>query len=152
MTLFLEQFLNKLATGIGVGGPRVAAGNHHAPNRLGGMGLVFLSVVASHTFYRMLKKAAICVLGSKKSSTGTRPPHHSAARTDVVLLIRRTVRPRGYASALRSLRPCPRNGASRRAGVGRVRSLTFLIILKLGLLCSISRLRRGSVLRLAFRQ
>ena len=38
------------------------------------------------------------VLGSLKSSTGTRPPHHSAARTDVVLLIRRTVHPRGYAS------------------------------------------------------
>src|SRR3979409_1640355 len=31
---------------------------------------------------------------------------NSAARTDVVLLIRRTVRPRGYASALHSLRPC----------------------------------------------
>ena len=38
------------------------------------------------------------VLGSGKSSTGTRPPHHSAARTDLVLLIRRTVRPGGYAS------------------------------------------------------
>ena len=47
---------------------------------------------------RMLKKPASFVLGSSKSSTGTRPPHHSAARTDVVLLIRRTVRPRGYAS------------------------------------------------------
>jgi hypothetical protein len=42
------------------------------------------------------------VLGSSKSSTGTRPPHHSAARTDVVLLIRRTVRPRGYASGFNS--------------------------------------------------
>ena len=42
------------------------------------------------------------VLGSGKSSTGTRPPHHSAARTDLVLLIRRTVRPRGYASGLLS--------------------------------------------------
>jgi hypothetical protein len=38
------------------------------------------------------------VLASFRSSTGTRPPHHSAARTDMVLLIRRTVRPRGYAS------------------------------------------------------
>jgi len=46
----------------------------------------------------MLKTASNFVLGSKKSSTGTWPPHHSAARTDVVLLIRRTVRPRGYAS------------------------------------------------------
>jgi hypothetical protein len=42
------------------------------------------------------------VLSSGKSSTGTRPPHHSAARTDVVLLTRRTVRPRGYASGLLS--------------------------------------------------
>ena len=41
------------------------------------------------------------VLGSGKSSMGTRPPHHSAARTGLVLLIRRTVRPRGYASAFK---------------------------------------------------
>ena len=34
---------------------------------------------------------------SFRRSTGTRPPHHSAARTDLVLLIRRTVRPRDYA-------------------------------------------------------
>jgi len=54
----------------------------------------------------MLKKSASSVLASEASSTGTRPPHHSAARTDLVLLIRRTVRPRGYASVLRSLRPC----------------------------------------------
>ncbi len=47
--------------------------------------------------------SASFVLGSSKSSTGTRPPHHSAARTDVVLLIRRTVRPRGYASGFDSL-------------------------------------------------
>ncbi len=31
---------------------------------------------------------------------------NSAARTHVVLLIRRTVRPRGYVEALHSLRPC----------------------------------------------
>jgi len=37
------------------------------------------------------------VFGSGKSSTETRPPYHSAARTDLVLLIRRTVRPRGCA-------------------------------------------------------
>jgi hypothetical protein len=53
----------------------------------------------------MLKQSASIVLASFRPSTGTRPPHHSAARTDVVLLIRRTVRPRGYASALHSLRP-----------------------------------------------
>src|SRR5438874_6835673 len=38
------------------------------------------------------------VLSSQESSIGTRPPHISAAHTNVVLLIRRTVRPRGYAS------------------------------------------------------
>jgi len=53
-------------------------------------------------FAEMLKTASNFVLGSKKSSTGTRPPHHSAARTDVVLLIRRTVRSRGYASGFDS--------------------------------------------------
>ena len=47
-----------------------------------------------------------------------------------MLLIRRTVRPRGYASGLHSLRPCLRNGASWRAGVGRVRSLNVLTILR----------------------
>jgi len=41
----------------------------------------------------MLKKSASGVLDSEASSTGTRPPHISAARTNVVLLIRRTVRP-----------------------------------------------------------
>jgi hypothetical protein len=46
----------------------------------------------------MLKKSASSVLASFRASTGTRPPHHLAARTDVVLLIRRTVHPRGYAS------------------------------------------------------
>jgi hypothetical protein len=51
---------------------------------------------------RMLKKSASFVLGSSKSSTGTQPPHHSAARTDMVLLIRRTVRSGGYASGFDS--------------------------------------------------
>ena len=51
---------------------------------------------------RMLKMSASFVLGLSKSSTGTRPPHHSVARTNVVLLIRRTVRPRGYASGFDS--------------------------------------------------
>ena len=50
----------------------------------------------------MLKKPASFVLDSSKSSTGTRPPHISAARTDMVLLIRRTVRPRGHASGFNS--------------------------------------------------
>ena len=59
-----------------------------------------ISIFSRHS--RMLKKSASDVLDSSKSSTGTRPPHHSAARTDVVLLIRRTVRPRGYASGFDS--------------------------------------------------
>jgi hypothetical protein len=46
----------------------------------------------------MLKQSASFVLTSFRSPTETRPPHISAARTDLVLLIRRTVRPRGYAS------------------------------------------------------
>jgi len=50
----------------------------------------------------MLKDAASVVLASFRPSTGTRPPHHSAARTDLVRLIRRTVRPRGYASGFDS--------------------------------------------------
>ena len=50
----------------------------------------------------MLKKSASGVLGLARSSTGTRLPHHSAARTDAVLLIRRTVRPGGYASGFDS--------------------------------------------------
>ena len=45
----------------------------------------------------MLKQSASGVLASFRPSTETRPPHHSAARTELVLLIRRTVRPRGYA-------------------------------------------------------
>jgi len=55
----------------------------------------------------MLKMSLSFVLGSSKSSTGTRPPHHSAARTDVVLLIRRTVRPIGYASGFESSAALP---------------------------------------------
>jgi hypothetical protein len=75
--------------------------------------LVSAMTVPNNLTSRMLKKSSFSsaqpgraetrlvpciVLGSSKSSTGTWPPHHSAARTDVVLLIRRTVRPRGYAS------------------------------------------------------
>jgi len=60
------------------------------------------------------------VLGSSKSSTRTRPPHHSAARTNVVLLIRRTVRPRGYASGFDSPAALPAEGRvlARRGWVG----------------------------------
>ena len=51
-------------------------------------------------FSKLLKQSASGVLASFRSSTGTRPPHHSAARTELVLLIRRTVRPGGYACGL----------------------------------------------------
>jgi len=68
----------------------------------------------------MLEKSASVVLGSSKSSTGTRPPHHSAARTDVVLLIRRTVRSRGYASGfdLPAALPAERRVLARRGWAG----------------------------------
>ena len=39
----------------------------------------------------------------------------------------------GRAIFSRSLRPCPRNGASRRAGVGRVRPAAILSILREGI-------------------
>ena len=73
----------------------------------------------------MLKQSASFVLGSKVSSTGTRPPHHSAARTDVVLLIRRTVRPRGYASGFDSpaALPAERRVLARRGWVGEISEL-----------------------------
>jgi hypothetical protein len=77
----------------------------------------------------MLKMASNFVLGLRKSSTETRPPHHSAARTDVVLLIRRTVRPRGNATGF--LSPAASLGEERvsaRRG-GRVRTSTILSIL-----------------------
>jgi|GEM_PF-4889984 len=51
-------------------------------------------------------------LASLRPSTGTRLPHHSAGRTNVVLLARRTVRPGGYASDTRSQRPYLGEGAS----------------------------------------
>jgi hypothetical protein len=58
------------------------------------------------------------VLGSQESSTGTRPPHHSAARTDVVLLIRRTVRPEGTPPVLARLRPCSGRACLGTPGLG----------------------------------
>jgi hypothetical protein len=57
------------------------------------------------------------VLSSRESSTRTRPPHHSAARTDVVPLIRRTVRPRGYASGSCSPAALPDGHFEHSAGV-----------------------------------
>ena len=50
----------------------------------------------------MLEKPSNVILGSSKSSTGTRRPTDSAALTDLALLIRRTVRPGGYASGFDS--------------------------------------------------
>ena len=68
----------------------------------------------------MLKKFASFVLVSVKPSTGTRPPHHSAARTDVVLLTRRTVRPGGYVSGFDSpaALPAERRVLARRGWAG----------------------------------
>jgi hypothetical protein len=69
---------------------------------------------------RMLKKSASSALDSSKSSTGTRPPHHSAARTNLVLLIRLTVRPRVYASepSLAAALPAERSVLARRGWAG----------------------------------
>ena len=53
---------------------------------------------------RMLKKSSNVVLGSFRPSTGTRPPHHSAERTDVVLLIAPCA-PEGTPPVLTRLRP-----------------------------------------------
>ena len=92
----------------------------------------------------MLKQSSSIVLASFRPSTGTRPPHHSAARTELVLLIRRTVRPRGYAFGPSLAAALPRNGASRRAGVGRVRSLNCLSILWRCILMSQTRGSRMS--------
>jgi len=50
--------------------------------------------------------------------------------SSVLASFRPSTYPRGYASALHSLRPCLGRGASWRAGVGRVRSLDFLSILR----------------------
>jgi hypothetical protein len=45
-------------------------------------------------------------------------------------------------SALHSLRPCPRSGASRRAGVGRVRIVAILSLLReQGVLRVVKRMR-----------
>ena len=82
---------------------------------------------------RMRKKSASGVLASLRGSTRVfgRRNHwrgfsvrqdRSHGRTAPRSAVRTS-------SPLRSLRPCPRNGASWRAGVGRVRSLAFLRIL-----------------------
>ena len=66
---------------------------------------------------KMLKKPASGVLASRRGSTYDTE----------------------YASPLRSLRPCLGQGASRRAGVGRVRSLVFLSILNSFAVCEANR-------------
>ena len=68
-----------------------------APSCSSGRNPASVASPSRFTSNRMLKKSASFVLASFRPSTGTRPPHHSAARTDLVLLIRRTMRPRGYA-------------------------------------------------------
>ena len=85
----------------------------------------------------MLKKSTSGVLASFRPSTKTRPPHHSTARTDVVLLIRRTVRPRGYTSgpSLAAALPAERRVLARRGWVGE--KAAFLSILGSTLLSKI---------------
>jgi len=73
----------------------------------------------------MLKNFASFVRTSVKPSTGTPPPHHSAARTNLVLLIRRTLRPRGYASGCDSpaALPAERRVSARRGWAGETSNL-----------------------------
>jgi hypothetical protein len=85
---------------------------------------------------RMLKKSASSVLAPFRPSTSRRSSSETGS-TDGALPFAeihwKGERPTQSAvctsSGLHSLQPCPRNGASRRAGVGRVRSLVFLSIL-----------------------
>src|SRR5437868_4937531 len=64
------------------------------------------SCKAPGLFSRLKSKAVSSVNLIFAAFSAARPPHHSAARADLVLLIRRTVRPRGYASGHQSLGPC----------------------------------------------
>jgi hypothetical protein len=74
--------------------------------------------VEDRTSSRVLKKSASIVPCLRRS----------ASRRQVASLRGSPYRTE-YASPLRSLRPCLGQGASRRARVGRVRSLAFLSIL-----------------------
>src|SRR6267143_3869533 len=86
----------------------------------------------------MLKKSASFVFVSHRGSTYREQSHsdveitggafpfakiHSKGERPTRIAVRTS-------SPLHSLRPCPRNGASWCAGVGRVRSLAFLRILR----------------------
>ena len=87
----------------------------------------------------MLKKAASSVLASFKPSTSLEIRNHRGA-FPFAKIHYKGERPTRSAvctsSAPHSLRPCLGQGASRRARVGRVRSLTFLSILLVGLATS----------------
>jgi len=78
----------------------------------------------------MLKKSISIVLGSEVSSTGTLPPHISAARTDLVSLFVGPCVPEGRLPVSTRLQPCLGEGASRRARVWRVWHLGFLSTLR----------------------
>ena len=86
----------------------------------------------------MLKKSASGVLAALKGSTYREQSHSDVEITGGAFpfakIHSKGERPTRIAlrtsSPLHSLRPCPRNGASWRAGVGWVRSLAFLSILR----------------------
>ena len=83
-----------------------------------------------HRNSRMLKNSASGVLASFRPST-YRTEYASAQATADSPTRRRAQTWRSlFVAPCASLRPCPRNGASWRDGVGRVRSLNFLSILR----------------------
>ena len=89
-----------------------------------------LSVESSTEQDRMVKTIPNGVLTSATSSTETRPPHQlgGAHRLGAPYSSHRAPQ-RVRLRCGHRLRPCPRNGASRRAGVGWVRTSTVLTIL-----------------------
>jgi hypothetical protein len=48
VALLLEELLDQLSADVGVGRAGVAASDHHAPNRFGCMGFVFVVSGVSH--------------------------------------------------------------------------------------------------------
>jgi hypothetical protein len=105
----------------------------------------------------MLKKSASSVLASFRPSTlrrSTSEVGSTGGAFPFAKIHSMGVRPTRSAvctsSGLHSLRPCPRNGASRRAGVGRVRSLAFLSILQecspIGHTCGPSKSSRAVII------
>jgi len=104
---------------------------------LRGKKIVTTRVDRLKAFSRMLKKSASGVLASLRGSTLSRSYSEVGNAVgafpfaEIYCMGERPTRSAVCTSSpLRSLLPCPRNGASWRAGVGRVRSLAFLSILR----------------------